>query len=196
MPSLWSDAIRSDILSPYKILEIQAADLKLRTKGLLVGEVRQREAGEKRVALSLDIVVPLFNGSRYRILTIGHGKDEPYPAVLDDEVIRVGKSKSSNRPHLSMPTPRPRQLPKALIDSIPPTSLEELQATAQFGKQIESEEQLNEELARVLGSRYVVSLLQSLIARANDVLATKEGQNIASDDIHDDPAGENPAESS
>ena len=182
-------------LSPYKILKEQAEVLGSQTKGILHGEVEQRTAGMERIALNFDIVVPRLDGSRYRILTIGHGKDSSYPAVLDAEAIRNAESKSESFLSGLFSRTSPRfKLPDGLEDLIQPTSWAELQETAQLGKRVANDRELIEELARVLSSPSVVSLAQSLIARVNDASTNEFGPGPPAEADDPDPAGESSGE--
>src|SRR5262249_39724791 len=86
--SLWAPEIRPAVQSPWMILQTQAEALGEQTAGVLVGELRRRENEERKVMLTLDIVVPALNDYRPRVLVAVHGKDLLYPVTVDAEVFR------------------------------------------------------------------------------------------------------------
>ncbi len=170
--SLWPEAIRSNIPSPYAMLRTQADALAEQTGGLLVGEVRRREAADDRVAMSLDIVVPALDGARFRILTVGYGKEMVYPAVLDAEVFR-NSARRRKEPGVFLQTAT-FQVPESLRKKLD-TNRAELQESAELGERADSDRELYELIAKVLKSPQVVSLAQSLIARVNDISPADDG---------------------
>jgi hypothetical protein len=92
MSSLWPEAIKPGIISPYSVLKEQADALSGQTSGLLLGKVERSfyerpesyEGPHKRVTiLTLDIVVPGLDNFRWGILKAAHNEMFPYPVVLD-----------------------------------------------------------------------------------------------------------------
>ena len=73
IPDLWPpDTASQTVRTPVSILRAQAAALGRHTSNILEGEITTRP-DEERFYHSFDIVVPLFGGYRYRLLTIAHG---------------------------------------------------------------------------------------------------------------------------
>ena len=149
--SLWPDVIRAKVQSPHSILAAQAEALTRQTNGVLVGNVGLGSSEDDDTVLSFNIVVPELDNYRHRILMVQHGKDMHYPAAIDAEVFR-------------------------------PRGLAGLQAAMSGlvggeGKKpanrADSDKELIELVAKVLRSPYVVSVAQSLIARAEDARTGK-----------------------
>jgi hypothetical protein len=158
--SLWPEVIRPNISSPSAILHVQAAGLSAQTKGILLGEVGKRADDDgKQITWTFDIVVPILNGYRHRILTVSHGKDMAYPAFVNAEIFRTGSIGS----YLSA-----SRAISQLLEGGPKTK---------FPNQADSDQQLMELLKRVLESSEIISTAQSLIALANDALAEKERES-------------------
>ncbi len=93
MSSLWSDAIKPGIVSPYTILREQADALEGQTSGVLLGRVEktfferseQYNGENKQVRiLKLEIVVPALQNFRWGILRAAHNEMFPYPVFLDE----------------------------------------------------------------------------------------------------------------
>jgi hypothetical protein len=155
--SLWPEAIRSNISSPWAILQVQAEALGTQTDGVLLGSIEKREDDdEKKVTLTFDIVVPILDGYRHRILAVSHRKEMAYPAFVDAEVFRTGALKSYLSASLAI-----AQVLEGSPKTKPPN-------------QADSDQQLMGLLKKVLESSEIVSTATSLIALANDALAEKE----------------------
>jgi hypothetical protein len=164
--SLWSPDIRPDALSAFAILEPQAQALARQTKGLLVGELRVAHDDEgKTTRLSLDLIAPLLNNYRRRVLTVTHPTNMIYPAKVDADCFRRNP----------------------LVDLAAQTNL-----FAPFEKaknEASSDEELQRLVEQVLRSHEVTSLAVSLIARINDVLKEKQA---AVDKVPEDAEPQSP----
>ena len=67
--------------SPKSLLEEQAKELRLATRGILRGEVKSNTfLGD--IELEFDIIAPRINDYRYQVLKIRYGLDF-YPAVIN-----------------------------------------------------------------------------------------------------------------
>lgn len=130
--SLWSPDIKGTVMSPSIILKGQAEALALQTGGVLLAEVVE-ERGEDEVSLSLDLVAPVLQRSRHRVLRVTHSLNMPYPAKVDAEVFK---------------------------------------RTGYVYKYAYTDHAFTEIVAEVLRSNEVSSVAQSLIALANEALAT------------------------
>jgi hypothetical protein len=140
--SLWPSGIRAKIQSPKALLKIQAEALARQTGGVLMGDVRQKEGQEDRTAFSFDIVVPALDNYRHPILNVAYKKELPYPCVIEAQYFQ-----SSNAYDLFMVQGR-------------------LIRTA--GNVAENDDEFLSILGVVLQSPQVVSVAQSLIARATE----------------------------
>jgi hypothetical protein len=85
IPNLWSDDISVDVLSPLAILRAQAAQLGRMTKGLLKAEVATTTGTNKWVQHQLDLMAPVLDYYRHRVLTARHHMDMVYPVTVDAE---------------------------------------------------------------------------------------------------------------
>lgn len=147
MPSLWSTSIKTDVRSPLSILSEQAQLLTNQTKGLLVGDVSSKlDSSKKSVVHSLDIVVPLLDGYRHRILAATHADSMVYPVKVDAAIYEVDTSPVAQMLR-DLQTTRDRKKPENVAES-----------DGQFMSLVGS----------VLESAEVVAVAQSLIAKAND----------------------------
>ncbi len=151
--SLWPPVIHSEALSPFAILESQAMALAEQTKKVLIGEVRESEDKENEIgSVSLDLVAPVLDNYRRRVLTISHTIGLYYPATVGADCFRPN-----------------------ILDAIGGVSPFERKKPR---NEASSDEELRQLVQQVLQSSEVVSLAVSLIARSNDVLKRK--QNTAS----------------
>jgi hypothetical protein len=193
MPGLWPESIRSDVVTPYAILREMASDLELSTGGTLRGEVGRRAAGDDRIALSFDIVVPALDGSRHRILTIGHAKDRPYPALVDAEVLQAPAG-SSTKASRFLPDVRTFDVPISgrLRDTIQSETRAELKEKAKLGQSAAGDRELRAMLSEILKTPRVISLAVSLVALANEVSPPPDDEvaSPARSENEDDSLGE------
>jgi hypothetical protein len=158
--SLWPEVIRPNISSPSAILHIQAAGLGAQTNGILLGEIGKRVDDDgKKITLTFDIVVPILNEYRHRILAVSHSKDMAYPAFVDAEALR-----SAARNVYVPPSVAISQMLEGYTKSPP------------FNR-ADSDQQLMGLLKQILESPEIVSTATSLIALANDALAEKERES-------------------
>jgi hypothetical protein len=175
--SLWSPQIRPTIQSPWAILHSQAEALTKQTNGLLVGRVKKSSPGDgKRESLSLEIVVPALDLYYQRVLVIEHNQGMPYPALVDAEIFR---------PRMSVADALKAATSSLAISGLP------LQEEKKPPNQADNDEELIELVKKVLQSGPVVSVAQSLIARANDALAEKQRQETAAPTGAGEMSGEN-----
>ena len=153
LTSLWSDQIRPKILSPRAILKAQAEALAQQTGGLLLAEIKENQLDNGMVKLDFSIVAPALEGYRHRVLTVAHQMDLPYPSVVDSQIFR----------HLH------------------PDSRESLQRALETGKlplayRADSDEEFIQFVQQILTSSSVLSVAQSLIARASEAVTENQPQ--------------------
>jgi hypothetical protein len=83
--AFWPDDLKTDVKTPLEVLRPRADELVQVTSGALVGEVTTTEDNENETAWEnhhLDVVAPVLNGLRNRILTVSHEKSAVYPAFV------------------------------------------------------------------------------------------------------------------
>jgi hypothetical protein len=158
---LWPDVIRAAVQSPKSILVDQAEALKKQTNGVLVGMVNSGATDDDQALLYFSILVPELNDYRHRIMVVQHKKGMEYPTTIDAEVFR----------------------PSGIIAIH--QALGALAALHEEARKpnnrADNDREFIELVKKVLQSPYVVSVAQSLIARANDVRAGKKVDPISSE---------------
>ena len=151
--NLWP-TIQVDILSPTAIMRKQASLLTQNTQGILEGEVENRSDSDSNefVRAAFVIVAPALERYRCELFTIFHVATEPYPVTvfaegLFIELNRVGKS--------------------SLIQPVAPDH------ETDFEDQVEvvasSQDEFVEVLRLILRARRTQGIVQSLIARTNEI---------------------------
>jgi hypothetical protein len=78
LTNLWPD-IRVDVVSPLAILRAQAEYLTVSTKGLLRAEVVTDQDRRQNRMYYLDVVAPVLQGRRLRLLGTSHPPGQMYP---------------------------------------------------------------------------------------------------------------------
>jgi len=150
--SLWSNQIRPKILTPRAILRAQAEALAKQTGGLLLAEIKDNQRENGMVELDFSFVVPALGGYRHWILTVGDKTDLPYPSMVDAQIFRG----SGSQPNLQ------HALEKRVFIAC------EYRAN--------SDDEFIELVSQVLTSSSVLSVAQSLIARASEAMGEGEPQ--------------------
>lgn len=144
--SLWPTQIRASVQSPTAILRVQAAALMKQTNGLLDAEATQKfNSKHELIIINFDIVVPLLNNYRHRIMRAAHAKELPYPVIVDADIF------SGFREHYNY-------------------FLENGSFAGTSSNKADSDQAFIELIGLVLRSPTVVTAAQSLIARVSDVL--------------------------
>ena len=172
--SLFPEDIRSDIRTPFAILETQAAVLSEQTGGLLAGEVQivnPNNSGDTEV--TFDFYAPHI-GFRFGVLRVVHKPDRPYPALVHADCFRAGNPFEEMRGRTigAFPPPGARDKPK-----------NEAASDIEFTKLLKT----------IFESSDVKGMAVSLIARSNEVLA--ERQRTAEGAALPPKEDDNPAES-
>jgi len=163
IPNLWPEGIKVDVLPPVTILKYQATKIREMTKGILECEVTTVTGPEDFVSHRLDLIAPVLDGRRQRVLTATHRADL-YPVVVEADCFR--------------PKPKPKPL----------TPLEEMGATVaetldgifraknppswpnpdDWRPIADDQDELLKRIGEVLKSRGVRSTIDSMIALSND----------------------------
>jgi len=142
----------------------QAEALTKQTSGVLVGQVGAGPSDDKVVVLHFSIKVPDLNDYRHRIMVVQHDKEMFYPAVIDAQVFRpsgaLATIKALQGPSFSVLTGAEVKKPDNRADS---------------------DTEFIELVGKVLRSPYVISVAQSLIARAAEVRSGKKIEPFAPD---------------
>jgi hypothetical protein len=152
---LWSDDIRANVLTPIAILRTQVSALSRKAEGILRAEVRT-DINQEKVELYLNLIAPALNDYQVPLLKAWHDSELVYPATVKSRGLLPQQTK-------------PIQMPTNLADAffprernIPPDE-----------RIAETQEEFIKVISDVLRSGWVRSLIQSLIARSNDILAEK-----------------------
>jgi hypothetical protein len=161
--SLWPSAIKPEVMSPMEILTIQAEALAEQTKGVLkadvsLAEVRVRDSKEKlqlKEVINFDIVAPILEEYRHRILAVSYNKGLPYPATVE----------SSGLDDLSM---------HQILGSI--TVGKKIKPY----NQANNDEEFFNLVKQVFTSEWVISIAQSLILQARNALGKNPRANVSS----------------
>ena len=156
---LWPEDVSApDVLSPLTILKYQASQLRQRTKGLLEAEVHLDERSGPWVRASFVIIAPFLDRYRLELFRIGHDSQSPYPVfVYASDLAHKAKSAGFVWAEVGQDP-----------DDYSPPDEDEAVASSQ--------EEFLDLLALVLNSRNTKSVLQSLLARTNDVQQAHEPQ--------------------
>ncbi len=141
IPDLWPDDIRVDVLAPLVILRTQESNLRRRTQGILEGHVSTVE-DNGLIYHKLDVFAPALGYSR-TVLAAKHGHDSPYPVTVISQAF-VSKPKAIPIP--AMPFERPDNERDAA-----------------------TEDEFIKLVREVLQSGHVKAIVQSLIARSNEL---------------------------
>ena len=149
IPNLWPDDIQVDVLPPVAILRAQENMLANKTQGILHAELTATET-EHFVQHHLDLVAPALNGYRERLLSASHRKDRIYPVTVAADCL------SPKQTHLVGLMPQPSTEDNAELQK----PNEKLAAT---------QNELLEIIRSVLHSADTRSLIQSLIAKSNEI---------------------------
>jgi hypothetical protein len=146
IPDLWSDDIKVDVVTPLAILRAQTGPIRRKTKGILEAEVSTITSEAGRVRHQLDLIAPVLDGYRHRLLAATHEKDLVYPVTVEAECFKPAPTFGGSGEVLSSITlPKPDWRPRAY-----------------------TEQEFIDLVSKVLHSGEVRSLLQSLIARSNE----------------------------
>jgi len=149
IPDLWSEEIKVDVLTPLAILRTQEGFLERRTQGTLRALVSSNESASW-VRHQLDLIAPALDGYRTTLLTAKHHIDSVYPVIVRSRVF--------------LPAHSPQQILEGDPDLLP----DEKEAITQ--------DEFIELVRKVLHSRHVLSLTQSLIARSNEMRNQGQGR--------------------
>lgn len=137
---LWSDDIKVDIITPLAVLRAQQAHLRRKTRGLLNVEVTSRTVGEDSVEHQFDLIAPMLDDYRYRVLVAMHKQKLVYPVYVEAECLRPESS---------------------AYDGFPPDVIDGPSEAA-------TEQEFLELVGKVLRSPQIRSVIQSLIALSNE----------------------------
>lgn len=145
IPDLWPSDIDLQVVPPLNILKAQEATLAQKTKGILQAKV-STTVTDKLVQYDLDLIAPALNFYRERILSVTHDNGFIYPVRITSEVFDPNTSMSLSRLQRAM--------------SADPGRSQRTAAT---------EEEFINLVRQVLQSNDVRALIQSLIARSNEL---------------------------
>lgn len=178
LPDLWSDDIRVDILSPVAILRAQEGPLVQKTQGLLRASVSSSSTDEWEQH-ELDLIAPALGGYRVGLLSAKHRKDMVYPVIVTSKALLPKEDAYSLFPRILLPN---------FSLAVAEVSKEGL---SRDQREAATQQEFIELVRTVLRSGMVRAIIQSLIARSNDVQARSMR---GSDALPENPEPPPPAE--
>jgi hypothetical protein len=147
IPDLWPVDIKVTVLPPLAILKAQEGRLAQRTQGQLQAKLTSVES-DRLVQYQLDLIAPSLNFYRERLLTATHERGRYYPVVVTAECF----AERPRNPAAEHDT--------ATMRAVDPSVTQRRAAT---------EEEFTRLLREVLKSDEVRSLIDSLLARINEL---------------------------
>jgi hypothetical protein len=163
IPVLWSDDISVDVLAPIAILRAQAGPLSQKTKGLLVAGIETITSESGTVQHQFDLVAPVLNKFRRRILIATHQIDLVYPVTVEAECYA---SESFLR------------TPSSIINTL----LSPREEFLERHRRAATDQDFMKLVGEVFHSVQVRSLIQSLIARSNEQKNTTESSEAVNEE--------------
>jgi hypothetical protein len=172
IPDLWSDDIRVDILTPLVILRSQESLLSRKTQGMLEAKVTT-VANETWVQHQLDLLAPALDYYRVTLLTAKHQRDAVYPVTVAAPCFAPKPGPFSQGPAGSLRFP----------GGPPPDQ-----------REAAGQEEFIELVKQVLRSPEVRAIIQSLIARSNELRGVEPSVNDSKTETNPLPTPESGAE--
>ncbi|MDR3636769.1 MAG: hypothetical protein P4L84_23395 [Isosphaeraceae bacterium] len=151
IPTLWSDDIKVDVVSPAAILRAQVAPLRALTKGILEAEITTESSDSGMERLHFELVAPLLDNYHHRILSATYARNMVYPVTLEAECFRPHKQSYG-------------ESLAALALAVHQRGVTE----SDWRPKAATEQEFIELIGQVLRSSEVRAIIHSLIARSND----------------------------
>ncbi len=151
IPDLWSSDIQVDVLTPVAILRMQVSYFDKKTQGILQAGVSTTSTDDRHLH-GLDLIAPLLDHYRKTLLTAEHRRDEAYPVVITSQALVPEDKRSGKKPYFDE-----IEVPGG-VGQVDPSR-----------REANTQEEFIELVRQVLQSGTVRSLIQSLIARSNEV---------------------------
>lgn len=162
IPDLWP-SVKFDTLAPATILRRQVEFLQGKGQGVLDAELTTITGQDDFEIHRLDLIAPLIQGQRYRVLVATH-RSEYYPLQVEADCFRP-KSRTVTTPGI------------AGVSSIlgPQSRVEDLTWPPVSDWRVIARSQLEflQTLGQVLGSDEVRSVIESFVARSNELQVAK-----------------------
>ncbi len=154
---LWGDAIKTDILTPLVILKMQAGLLRRKTKGMILGDITVQRNDDIQ-QIFFDLQAPAVGVARVRVLGASHRVNIVYPVVVEAEPLSTFHD-----------------------EDVPLPTWFKAESDWSSAKTARTEEAFVEILKCVLQSQQLNSVIQSLIARSNEV--TRRQSEVPTDQV-------------
>lgn len=158
IPDLWGQAITVNVLTPAAILNTQAALLKRKTQGIVVAELATTTDSKNIVTIKLDLVAPAVDNFRASVLAVRHKADYVYPALVSTSAFS-GKGGG------------------------PFGDLAWRGVEDQLSQLAETETQFVSLLQEALQSGFILSIVQSLIAKSNEARQGPSAPDVVNGDV-------------
>ena len=152
-----------DVLPPVAILRVQESALSRKTEGILRAEVRT-ESDPEKVTHFLILIAPALSSYQVELLQTSHDWQLAYPAKVKSRGL--------------LPPPK-----MAGVAQLPGLGAK----GAADERTAETQEEFTRIVGEILKSGWVRSLIQSLIARSNEIVPRTSSANGASTPTEDQP---------
>lgn len=168
IPDLWP-GLKLDTLSPATILRQQVAYIRVKGNGILDAELSTVTGTGDFIIHRLDLIAPVMDRQKYRVLTATHRADY-YPVQIEADCYRIPDSKFGYNPHITA------WAAKLAVDNSR-FGLESVWPTEGDWRPVASDqESFLSRIREVLASKEVRAAIESFIARSNE-------QNAVSNDV-------------
>jgi hypothetical protein len=158
IPDLWGDEIRLDVRTPLMILNAQADMLSRKTKGVIKADISEKKYRESWTVIHFDLLAPSAHSVRTRILAIMHANLEAYPVTVAGTALAE----------------------ETIFERLKPGSNSTIPNEAvSIQRIIYTEDEFLKAVRVILRSGFVLSKIQSLIAKSNEAAANRGESELA-----------------
>lgn len=159
IPDLWP-GLKLDILAPATILKQQVEYIRAKGQGVLDAELTTVTGKDDFVIYRLDLIAPLVQGQRYRVLIATH-RNEYYPIQIEADCYRP-KTRTVTLPPLSA-------IISGMNQSTTTTEALTWPPENDWRKIARNQAELITIVGEVLKSAEVRSAIESFVARSNEL---------------------------
>ncbi len=168
IPDLWP-GLKLDTLSPATILRHQVAYIRVKGNGILDAELTTVTGTGDFIIHRLDLIAPVLDRQKYRVLTATHRADY-YPVQIEADCYRISDNKFAYNP---------QRAPWAeAVSAINPLRFDQESVWPSEGdwRPVASDqESFLSRIREVLASKKVRAVIESFIARSNEQNTVSNG---------------------
>lgn len=172
IPDLWSDDIRVDVLRPLVILRSQESLLARKTQGILEAKV-STVTNDVWELHQLDLIAPALNHYRTTLLTAKHARDMVYPVTVRANCF----------------LPKTKSAAEALVPGLGETVRVLRGEPPGDQREAATQEEFIDLVRQVLRSGEVRALIQSLVARSNEIRLSDPSTDQSMPEADSSPPG-------